>query len=135
MELFFFVINNWFLNVSIKRISSLHRHHPSSAFFLSVAASSLHQVLSSSNIGMQDIDMYEPSGQGRSSLYVAIENGCSMELIEKLIEAAPNLISLRDKASSLYPFQMAACSKSSSVESIFVILRKQPDVLRVVTSD
>jgi hypothetical protein len=72
--------------------------------------------------------------EGSCPLHVAVKSGCNFNTVEDLIVAVPDTISRREHASSLLPFQMAACSENASLDTIFTLLRKEPSLLNTETS-
>lgn len=62
-------------------------------------------------------------------LHGAITSGQPWSLLAALISAAPETLSWRDRLSKLYPFQLAACSPSSQLNELYLLLVAAPHLL------
>ncbi|KAL9191260.1 hypothetical protein ACHAXT_000966 [Thalassiosira profunda] len=66
---------------------------------------------------------------GTCPLHAAISGGCNMQMAQDLLSLFPDSLTLRESASSLYPFQLAARSKKASLDHVFALVRRQPSLV------
>ena len=77
----------------------------------------------------------EPTG--RFPLHTALIHGHSWEQgVKELAEASPlSVLTMRDPAFCIYPFQLAAASQYSDLNTIYQLLRAQPGALLLLQKD
>ena len=66
---------------------------------------------------------------GCLALHGAITSGKPWPVLAALIIAAPDTLSWRDRLSKLYPFQLAACSPSSQLNELYLLIVAAPHLL------
>jgi len=68
---------------------------------------------------------------GRLLLHEAIDQPLSLEIMQKVLNAAPYMVSRRDPKTKLYPFMQAAtqATENSRIDMIFELLRTDPSLL------
>lgn len=71
------------------------------------------------------------NAEGDVPLQIAIRNKIPWDNgVDLLMEAAPETVCRQDRATALYPFQLAACQGGKqAVDTAFHLLRRQPDLL------
>lgn len=68
---------------------------------------------------------------GRYPIHYALSAGYKWnDGLKQIFFAAPELVSSRDKRTGLFPFMLAAADECQCIDSIFILLRREPDLIR-----
>mmetsp|Transcript_21638 Transcript_21638/g.63542 ORF Transcript_21638/g.63542 Transcript_21638/m.63542 type:complete len:505 (-) Transcript_21638:1450-2964(-) len=71
-----------------------------------------------------------PDCRGRLPLHLAVEAGRTWEDgLDVLLDASPRAVEILDPTTFLYPFMAAAVGESSSIDTVFRLLQRNPDLV------